>query len=439
MANSFNKEERVAFENLLEGFNDALVLSRNVSIYNTDQTMMERTNNVIWRPQPYIATSLSNAGVGTDISLLPGGGYASYTQLAVPSYINQTRTVAFELNAQELRDALQEQRLGNSAKQKLASDINVSVLNNAANQGTLVVKRTTAAGASSGFDDVAQCEAIFNEQGIMDGDRYLALNTRDYNGLANDLAKASRSFGNQKSDKAYERAYVGMVASFDIYKLDYAVRLGAGSATATINTTDAGANYYIPKAISTSPTTAERLNVDNRFQSLTVAVSAGALAAGDAFTIAGINAVHHITKGDTGQLKTFRVISVSAPAAGNQAIVISPPLITNQVANAASAQNQNCVANTKATNASITLLNTAAAPVNCFWHKDAIEILPGRYSLPDNAGVAVMRGSTDQGLELVMTKRFDQNTLTTKYRVDTFYGVVNKQPEMSGIILFNQV
>jgi len=436
MANSFNKEERVAFENLLEGFNDALVLSRNVSIYNTDQTTMERTNNVIWRPQPYIATSISNAGVGTNITSV--GGYASYTQLAVPASINQTRTVAFEMNAQELRDALQEQRLGNSAKQKLASDINVSVLQIAANQGTLVVRRQTAAGASSGFDDVAQCEAIFNEQGIMDGDRYLALNTRDYNGLANDLAKASRSFGNQKSDKAYERAYVGMVASFDIYKLDYAVRLPAGSATATINTTDGAANYYIPKAISTSPTTSERLNVDNRFQSLTVAVSAGALAAGDAFTIAGVNAVHHITKGDTGQLKTFRVISASAPAAGSQAIVISPPIISNQVANASSAQNQNCVVNTKASNSAITILNTTAAGVNCFWHKDAIEILPGRYAIPDNAGVAVMRGSTDQGLELVMSKRFDQDSLTTKYRVDTFYGVVNKQPEMSGILLFNQ-
>jgi hypothetical protein len=433
MPNSFNKEERVAFENLLEGFNDALVLSRNVSIYNTDQTMMERTNNVIWRPQPYIATSISTAGVGTNITGV--GGYSSYTQLAVPASINQTRTVAFELNAQELRDALQEQRLGNSAKQKLASDINVSVLNIAAQQGTLVVKRTTAAGASSGFDDVAQCEAIFNEQGIMDGDRYLALNTRDYNGLANDLAKASRSFGNQKSDKAYERAYVGMVASFDIYKLDYAVRVGAAAGSGiTINTTDVGAQYYIPKAISTSPTTSERLNVDNRFQTVTVSSTTG-VAAGDAFTIAGINAVHHITKGDTGQLKTFRVISVT----NSTQMVISPPLITNQVANAASAQNQNCVANTKSATAAIVFLNTAAAPVNCFWHKDAIEILPGRYSLPDNAGVAVMRGSTDQGLELVMTKRFDQDTLTTKYRVDTFYGVVNKQPEMSGIILFNQV
>jgi len=433
MANSFNKEERVAFENLLEGFNDALVLSRNVSIYNTDQTMMERTNNVIWRPQPYIATSLSNAGVGTDITSV--GGYASYTQLAVPASINQTRTVAFELNAQELRDALQEQRLGNSAKQKLASDINVSVLNIAANQGTLVVKRTTAAGASSGFDDVAQCEAIFNEQGIMDGDRYLALNTRDYNGLANDLAKASRSFGNQKSDKAYERAYVGMVASFDIYKLDYAVRLGAGSATATINTTDAGANYYIPKAISTSPTTAERLNVDNRYQTITVSSSTGVVA-GDCFTIAAVNAVHHITKGDTGQLKTFRVISVPA---GGTSLVISPPIISNQVSSAAGSEYQNCVVNTKASNSAIVFLNTAAAPINCFWQKDAIEILPGRYAVPSDAGANVMRASTDQGIELVMQKQYDINTMKTRYRLDTLFGVVNKQPEMSGIILFGQV
>jgi hypothetical protein len=31
MANSFSKEERVAFEDIVEGFNDALVLSKNVS------------------------------------------------------------------------------------------------------------------------------------------------------------------------------------------------------------------------------------------------------------------------------------------------------------------------------------------------------------------------------------------------------------------------
>ena len=49
-----------------------------------------------------------------------------------------------------------------------------------------------------------------------------------------------------------------------------------------------------------------------------------------------------------------------------------------------------------------------------------------------------MRAETDQGIELVMTKFFDINTLKTKFRVDTLYGVVNKQPEMSGVIMFGQ-
>ena len=62
MSNQFSKEERVAFEAMLEGFQDALVLSRNVAKYQTDQRTMERSNDVIWRPQPYIATSFD----GTD-------------------------------------------------------------------------------------------------------------------------------------------------------------------------------------------------------------------------------------------------------------------------------------------------------------------------------------------------------------------------------------
>ena len=34
MANAFSKEEIVAFEDILEGFNDALILSKNVTVYN---------------------------------------------------------------------------------------------------------------------------------------------------------------------------------------------------------------------------------------------------------------------------------------------------------------------------------------------------------------------------------------------------------------------
>jgi len=423
MANAFSKEERVAFEEILEGFNDALVLSRNVAVYNTDSTMMERTGNVIWRPQPYIAQSFT----GTDMT----SNFKDFTQLAVPATLGFSKSVPFILTATELRDALQEKRLGDAAKQKLASDINVALMNVASAQGTLVVKRTAAA---SGFDDVAQCEAIMNEGGVPAYDRYLALSTRDYNGMASNLQVASRSFGNPKSNNAYEKAFVGEVASFGTYKLDYANRItaAAGGGSITISTADAGVQFYTPKATSTAGT-GETANVDNRYQTVTVSSTTNVVA-GDCFTIANVFNVHAITKQNTGQLKTFRVISV----ASGTTMVISPPIISNQVANDASAEYQNCTVTSKSATAAITWLNTVAGYANPFWQKDALEILPGKYAVPTDAGAAVMRATTDQGIELVMQKQYDINTMKTKFRLDTLFGVVNKQPEMSGIMLFSQ-
>lgn len=420
MSNSFNKEERVAFEDILEGFQDALVLSRNVSVYNTDQTMMERTGDQIWRPQPFIAQTFD----GTDQT----ANYQDNTELAVPATIGFKKSSPWIMTATELRDALKEKRLGDAGRQKLASDINVAVMNVAALQGTLVVKRP----APVGFDDVAQCEAIFNEQGVPGGDRYLALGTRDYNSLARDLANRQTVQG--KVQTAYERAYVGMIASFDTYKLDYANRLAAaaGGAGITMSTLDAGGNYYTPVATRVAAT-GERGNVDNRYQTITVSSTTN-VAAGDCFTVAALDSVHHITKGDTGSLKTFRVISVDSATT----MTISPPMITGQGGTDAELQYQNCVINTKAANSALVFLNTVAAPVNPFWHKDAIEILPGRYAVPTDSGAAVMRATTDQGIEVVFQKQYDIDTMKTKFRLDVMFGVCNKQPEMTGILLFNQ-
>ena len=131
MANDFSKEEKVAFEQLLEGFNDALVMSRNVNVYNYNQTDAARTNafpssvspnyGTIWRPQPYIMTSVTSVP-GSPVS------FTDKEQLSVPASITNTKTVAWGLNSVELRDALQEGRLASGANQKLASDINLSVM-----------------------------------------------------------------------------------------------------------------------------------------------------------------------------------------------------------------------------------------------------------------------------------------------------------------------
>ena len=428
MSNSFSKEERVAFEDLLEGFQDALVLSRHVNIYSTDQTMMERSNNTIWRPQPYIAQSI-NSTPGTAIP-----GYQGMTQLAVPATLGFSKTVPWEMTSLELRDALQEGRLGDSAKQKLASDINIAIMNSAAGLGSLVVPIAAAAGD---YDDVALCDAIMNEQGVPDYDRFMALSSRDYNGLAGNLVGTARSFGNQKSDKAYERSYVGMVAGFDTYKMDYANRqtAAAGGGSITIDTSGAGTQAnYTPQATSTS--VGGQINVDNRFQTVTVS-SSTSVVAGDAFTIAGVFAVHHITKQSTGQLKTFRVVSVPA---GGTTLVITPSIIGAQGVSPTDAQLQykNVEVATASNTSAITFLNVNAASVNVFWQRDSLEILPGRYAVPSDAGVAVMRATTDQGIELVLQKFYDIDSMTIKYRMDTLFGVVNKNPEMSGILLFNQ-
>lgn len=424
MANAFSKEEIVAFENILEGFNDALILSKNINVYNTNGVTMERARDTIWRPQPYIAQSFTRT-VGSSIS----SNISDMTQLSVPSTLGFSQCSAWQMDALELRDALQEGRLGDAAEEKLASDINLSVLDLAAAQGTLVVAIATPAGD---YDDIAQCDSIMNEQGVMAEDRYLALSSRDYNGMAGNLATSTRSFTGNKSANAYERSYVGPVAGFETYKLDYANRCNDNAVTPNIATNGSQVRY-VPQATTNS--VGGVLNVDNRYQTVTISNTTGVLA-GDAFTIDGIEAVHHITKRTTGQLKTFRVIEI---VNGTQ-MVISPPIIgANLAPTDAELQYQNVkVVSTSAT-APINFLNIAASNINPFWRKNSIELLPGRYAVPEGAGADVLRAATDQGIELVMTKKFDPLTFQTLYTLDTLYGVVMTNPEMAGILLFNQV
>lgn len=418
MANNFSKEERVAFESILEGFNDAMVISRNVAKFGTNGELMERANDTIWRPMPYILNSQTRT-VGTPVTPQDA------TQLSVPARLNQSKNVPWNMNALELRDALQEGRLGTAAYQRLASDINTSVRDVASLQGTLVVPITGAAGD---YDDIALAESIMNEQGVMEGDRYLALTTRDYNGLAGNLASRQTMTG--KPTTAYERSYVGMVAGFETYKIDAGKRITAAAGGGSITIATNGAQVrYVPDNVD-----ANGNNVDNRYQTVTVSSTTNVVA-GDCFTIAGIEAVHQITKESTGQLKTFRVISV----ASGTTMVISPPMIgANSSPTAAELQYKNInVASTSGT-AAINWLNDNAAGANPFWHKDSIELLPGRYAVPDGQGVDIMRGTTDQGIEVVMGKKFDNSTFTSLYTLDVLYGVVNTNPQMNGIILFGQ-
>ena len=423
MANAFSKEERVAFESVLEGFQSQLLLLKTITKYNVDSVMMERAGNTIYRPQRYIMRSYD----GLDQS----NNFRDVTQLVVPVVINTQRSTPWMMSPTDLNDAIQEGRLVEEAKYRLAADVNQSIYNAACYNGSVFIKRTAAA---SGFDDVAAIDAAFNERGVPMENRALALSSRDYNGMAGNLATTTRSFGNDISDPALRRAYVGNVANFETYKLDYPLILpaAAGGAGITISTLATGVNVYVPRA-RTQASSGEAQNVDNRFQTVTVSTTTN-VRVGDAFTIANVNAMNAFTKTDTGSLRTFRVTAINS----STTMTITPPIISAQGNTDAELQYQNVVVTTASSTAAITFLNTVAAPMNPFWTKDALEIIPGRYGISSGDGISFIRGRIEGGLEVLMSKQWDIDTMQFKIRIDCFYGVANKQPEMSGIVMFSQ-
>jgi len=422
-ANSFSKQEIVAFEKVLEGFEDGLVVSEKFVKFDVDDQTAERANNTIWRPMPYIAQSFTGLDQSANFN-------RNYAQLSVPISLGYSHSVPLTMSATELRDALQEQRLGKAAMQRLASDLNVACSNLAALTGTIFVKRSAAA---AGFDDVAAIDTALNRLGIDPMGRSVFYSSGDYNNMASNLA--GRVLDNSKSLVAYERAYVGNVSSMETHKLDYAYRLtAAAGVTVTVN----GANQrYVPKATSTAGT-GETSNVDNRYQNLTIAVTSGTVKVGDAFTIAGVNEVHHITKQDTGSLKTFRIAGIVSGGGGSGVVTISPPIIAaDSSPTDPELQYKNCTA-TPANGAAITWLNTAAGSANPFWVGDAMQIMPGRYKPAADSGLAIMSATVKQGITVTMARQGEIGALSTKYRWDLFYGLSNMQPQMSGIEMFSQ-
>ena len=432
MATAFTKQETVFFDEMLAGFDDLLTFGRNVSKFNADPVVLERSQGTaIWRPVPYVSVSVDGAA-GTDIS----SSFADVTQLSVPIALGYDKSVPWTMTSNDLNDQQQRERKLRSAMQRLATDINVACANVAALEGTLVVKRTAAA---SGFDDLAAADALMMEQGLV-GDaarRIATLHARDYNNMASTLAKPQTS-ANSKVNTAYDNAYVGRISGFETFKSDYTYRLTlAAGTTVTVN----GANQrYVPKATSTA-TTGETANVDNRYQNLTVAVTSGTIKVGDRFTIAGVNAVHHISKQDTGQLKTFTVKAIVSGGGGSGVITISPPIIAADSSPTQPESEYKNVTATPANGAAITWLNTVSGNVAPFWDERAIELLPGRNGVDAdlaNAGAGFMRGTTEIGVDVVMYKFFDINTKKYKYRCDTRFGVGMTNPEMAGVVLFSQ-
>jgi hypothetical protein len=166
---------------------------------------------------------------------------------------------------------------------------------------------------------------------------------------------------------------------------------------------------------------------DNRTMVLNVAgANIANIKAGDCFTC-GVNWCHQIDKSDTGQLATFRVVSV---AGGGANLTITPAMITS-----GPYQNVNGAA---ANSAPLVFLNTVTKPVNAFWADGSVALDYGRLEFPKDQGAAVLTANTKNGVPLLMSASFNHLTGISVVRCTTLYATSVLDPEQVGIILANQ-
>ncbi len=418
MANAFSKEEIVLFELLLEKFDPNNITAKQVMVFRPPMTDQERSGYTVWRPIPYVSTTVS----GLDVT----GKFDDFNQLSVPSTIDRIENVTWSLNAQELNDPLQRERKAESGAQKLSAVLDNAIATLIGQSGGQVLTKT---GPATGYLDIAAAETRLLADDINIGAaRTMILNGTDWQGMAGDLANRETMMG--KPNSAYERSYVGPVAGFDTFRASFNPTLGVQASAATID----GNQSQIPLATVTNAVNGGESNVDNRFFDLTVSASAG-INAGDAFTVDLVNAVSMIHKNDTGALRTFRVVAIP----DGTTITITPAPVWDDSTNQSTAEYANVSVQMPDTG-TFNWLNNVAAPVNTFWTGDSVEIIEGKLATPasDMAGVSTMRLSTDSGIELLFAKGGDVGRLAADYRITMFFGVTNLQPQMNGILLFNQ-
>lgn len=414
MANQFNKEEVVLFEQVLEKFDSDNIVAKRAARFNQPGKEMQRRGDSVWRPQPMISTTVD----GLDITSKIG----SVTQLSVPATLSTIENVPFQLNAKELRDEMYREQKARSAAQALSAVVNRAMANNIKTWGSLTVK---VAGALTGYDDISLADALMIENDIINMDKTMVLNARDYNKMAGNLA--SRTL-RQRSELALSNAELGDIAGFDTFKTSFGPSLTAAAGSSiTVN----GEQKYVPVSTSTA-SSGEVENVDNRTMDLTVSSTTN-VAAGDKFTIANVNAVSHVNKNDTSQLKTFTVIEV----VDSTTLKIAPPIIVKGDSDAET-DYANC-SQAAGDSAALVFLNTDTAQTNMFFVNDSIEIFGGRLAFDDDmAGVAVTRMMTDSGIEIIFAKQGDVKTGVSTYRFTVFFGVTNLNPEMNGVLLGGQ-
>lgn len=415
MANQTAKTLITFYDKVLEQLNKDTTMARRVEVDTVDGGSLQNANNIYWRNVEQQAPVISGWNLTGQETTIIEQGY--------PLQLSDPRNDFVTMRVDELRDKGFMERRVRASSSKLSADQNTRIADLVANTGSLFYESSAA-----GFDFVAEADTLmFERQANRDAGASFFLSPRANQVMASDLA--SRSDLSGKPLTAYETAMIGKnVAGFDVFRGSYvgniAARVNATGGTVSANVTE------VPEGFTTSGGTIQ--NVDYRVGSIPLGAGEGGnFAVGDVITVSGVNAVGLMDKRDTGQLMTFRVVSIDTDTLN----VYPKPIAANQAGITPEQAAYANISTAIVSGATVAAVNTTAGRANSFWADDSIAIVNGSAPLEvlnEFDGMKVVSETLDSGVKLYMAYDASLPTLNCRVRLFTWYGLVNKDPARNG-------
>ena len=145
MANQLAKDLEIMFENYVEGFEAACVVSRNAKKFRPGDTAMQRAGDVLYRPQHYHM----NIEEGLDLSSKTP---TALVQRLVPSVFKEPKNILYTLDAREMRDPEHKTEAGRAAGMRLAAQIDSDLISMVTQRATNVITMADSTTGSQGRD-----------------------------------------------------------------------------------------------------------------------------------------------------------------------------------------------------------------------------------------------------------------------------------------------
>jgi len=421
MSLSTGKIALALFEKTKETYEHQIDMVNMTDFHQPDGGTMQNTGNFIWYPVQQHAPIID----GWDLS----GQETGIIEETYPALLGTPSNDFVKMRADDMRDQRFWENRGEESGKRQATELNKKIASAIAVQGSMFYRSNV----TSGYEFIAEAQAIMNERQSKTDQRYFMLNDRDTLLFAKDLAARQTLQG--KPADTWKTGQIGQnIAEFDVFTGSFLPNITGG---ADPDVTVTGAQAFVPVGGTVNATTGVVTNVDYREASLIVNNSA-LVTVGDKFqlenTAVEIQSIGLADKTASGQAMTFSVIELTD---GTHIKIYPKPIAADQAGittlEAAYANIHTAILGA----ATLTRLNIDASnKTNLFWDKSAVEVIGG--SIPAELfkqydGMKVITDTMSNGLNLYLVYDGNIDTMTFRFRLFTWYGITVKNPSNCGV------